>query len=181
LQFTGKTDLYSRDQILSYQTKDIEVIQSIKDSTSPPPTIAYVPTSPIILPTHKFLNLYKNRTHGFQMAHHSHLSSLKRKPYYPERVPQKVTKKIFFRDGASPNITITNSYQMIRLYDIFGPSIYYLSQSKARGLMWKYHTVRSTCKTDGNLLLSEKVSCIYTVSNRFATVIKMNFWISIFL
>ena len=74
-----------------------------------------------------------------------------------QKIPLKITKKIFFKDGKSTNVSITNNYQLIRLYDIFGPSIYYLTQSRPRGLLWKYKSVKSTCKTDGNLLLANEV------------------------
>ena len=77
--------------------------------------------------------------------------------YMNQKIPLKVTKKIFFKDGKSTNVSITNNYQLIRLYDIFGPSIYYLTQSRSRGLLWKYKSVKSTCKTDGNLLLANEV------------------------
>ena len=77
--------------------------------------------------------------------------------YMNQQIPLKITKKIFFKDGKSTNVSITNNYQLIRLYDIFGPSIYYLTQSRPRGLLWKYKSVKSTCKTDGNLLLASEV------------------------
>ena len=92
---------------------------------------------------------------GYNTGHRRYAK--RKRMYYEGKVSSKIGKKIYFRGGASPNITITDNRMMIRLYEIFGPAIHYLSQSDDRGLLWMYNSVLSTCRSDGNLLLSKEV------------------------
>ena len=80
-----------------------------------------------------------------------------RRPNFDNRVLKKINQKVFFRNGKSDNFSFVNNLEMIRMYDVFGPAVHYLRRVVDRGLKYIYSSVHSTCKSDGNLILSTEV------------------------
>lgn len=88
------------------------------------------------------------------------------------RIPPKLTRKIYFLNGKASmaNVSLAHNAQMIRLYDIFGPAIYYLGQSRKREFSWIYNSFLSDCKSDGNVQLSENVA--KSIVNKYVKAIQ---------
>ncbi|XP_047128210.1 beta-1,4-N-acetylgalactosaminyltransferase 3 isoform X2 [Hydra vulgaris] len=145
-----------------------------------------LPTKPVVIESNKNKSEIWNGTwsrmeqynfsKSFESSKFSYLKPVTRSPLnyrhprFDDRIHKKIDQKVFFKNGRSDNFSFVSTLEMIRMYDIFGPAVHYLRRIVERGLKYIYSSVHSTCKSDGNLVLSTEIAL--SIVNRYMKIVK---------